>query len=154
MTGLTAWVGLNTIAKLKPGSTVFVSAASGAVGSIVVQLAKAKGCRVIGSAGKSKKIAWLKDNTDIDAVINYKETDDLVCELSKLAPNGIDVYYDNVGGKHIEAALDVMNNFGCCVKCGMISTYYATQPTIAPRNLFKVIGKRIRMQKVSSFATT
>ena len=146
MTGLTAWVGLNKIAQLQPGSTVFVSAASGAVGSIVVQLAKAKDCRVIGSAGKPEKIEWLKEKTGIDAVINYKETKDLASVLAKLVPDGIDVFFDNVGGDHLEAALDVMNDFGCCVECGMISTYNATEPTPAPRNLFRVIGKRIRMQ--------
>ena len=146
MTGMTAWVGLNEIAKLQSGSTVFVSAASGAVGSIVVQLAKAKGCRAIGSAGHSDKIAWLNEKTKIDAVINYKETDDLLSDLSSAAPDGIDVYFDNVGGNHLEAALEVMNDFGCCVECGRISTYNATQPPAAPRNLFKVIGKRIRMQ--------
>ncbi|TWT91176.1 NADP-dependent oxidoreductase [Neorhodopirellula pilleata] len=146
MTGMTAWVGLNVIAKLQSGSTVFVSAASGAVGSIVVQLAKAKGCRVIGSAGHSDKIAWLEANTKIDAVINYKETDDLLRALSSAAPDGIDVYFDNVGGDHLEAALAAMNDFGCCVECGMISTYNASEPPAAPRNLANVIGKRIRMQ--------
>ena len=146
MTGMTAWVGLNKIAELKSGSTVFVSAASGAVGSIVCQLAKAKNCRVIGSAGKPEKIEWLKDKTGIDAVINYKQTDDLAGELAKHAPDGIDVYFDNVGSDHLEAAIEVMNDFGCCVECGMISTYNATEPPSAPRNLFKVIGKRIRMQ--------
>ncbi len=146
MTGMTAWVGLNKIAKLKPGSTVFVSAASGAVGSIVCQLAKAKDCKVIGSAGKQSKIDWLLDKAGIDACINYKKTKDLAGDLAKYAPDGIDVYFDNVGGDHLEAALDVIKDFGCCVECGMISTYNATEPPAAPRNLFKVIGKRIRMQ--------
>ncbi len=146
MTGMTAWVGLNKIAKLKPGSTVFVSAASGAVGSIVCQLAKAKDCKVIGSAGKQSKIDWLMDKARIDACIHYKETKDLAGDLAKHAPDGVDVYFDNVGGEHLEAALDVMKDFGCCVECGMISTYNATEPPAAPRNLFKVIGKRIRMQ--------
>ncbi|QDV41784.1 Putative NADP-dependent oxidoreductase YfmJ [Stieleria neptunia] len=146
MTGMTAWVGLNKIAELQSGSTVFVSAASGAVGSIVCQLAKAKDCHVIGSAGKPEKIDWLRDKAGIDAVINYKQTDDLAGELARLAPNGIDVYFDNVGSDHLEAALDVMNDFGCCVECGMIATYNATDPPAAPRNLFKVIAKRIRMQ--------
>jgi NADPH-dependent curcumin reductase CurA len=146
MTGMTAWVGLNKIAKLKTGSTVFVSAASGAVGSIVCQLAKAKGCKVIGSAGKQSKIDWLMDKAGIDACINYKESQDLTGALLEHAPDGIDVYFDNVGGDHLEAALEVMKDFGCCVECGMISTYNATDPPAAPRNLFKVIGKRIRMQ--------
>ncbi|TWU08085.1 NADP-dependent oxidoreductase [Stieleria varia] len=146
MTGMTAWVGLNKIAKLKPNSTVFVSAASGAVGSVVCQLAKAKDCRVIGSAGKPEKMEWLKDKAGIDECINYKEVDDLSSELASLAPDGIDVYFDNVGGDHLEAAIDAMNDFGVCVECGMISTYNATEPQPAPRNLFKVIAKRIRMQ--------
>lgn len=146
MTGLTAWVGLNKIARLQEGSTVFVSAASGAVGSVVCQLAKAKGCRVIGSAGSPAKLEWLKEAAGVDAVINYKETDDLVGELKRHAPDGIDVYFDNVGGDHLEAALEVMNRYGCCVECGMISTYNATEPPAAPRNLFQVIGKRIRIE--------
>ncbi|EAQ77672.1 NADP-dependent oxidoreductase [Blastopirellula marina] len=146
MTGMTAWVGLHKIAELQAGSTLFVSAASGAVGSVVCQLAKAKNCRVIGSAGKAEKIAWLKEKGGVDAVINYKQTEDLAGELAQLAPDGIDVYFDNVGGDHLEAAIEVMNDFGCCVECGMISIYNATEPTMAPRNLFKVVAKRIRMQ--------
>jgi len=146
MTGMTAWVGLKRIAELWPGSTVFVSAASGAVGSIVCQLAKANDCKVIGSAGKDEKIEWLMEKAGIDAVINYKTTDNLAEELGKLAPDGIDVYFDNVGGDHLEAAIDHMNDFGCIVCCGMISTYNATKPALAPRNLFKVIGKRLRLQ--------
>ena len=146
MTGLTAWVGLKRIAKLRPGSTVFVSAASGAVGSIVCQIAKANDCKVIGSAGKNEKIKWLKEKAGVDAVINYKSTDNLSEELGKLAPEGIEVYFDNVGSDHLEAAIDHMNNFGCIVCCGMISTYNSTQPIAAPRNLFKIIGKRLRMQ--------
>ncbi len=146
MTGMTAWVGLRKIAKLKPGSTVFVSAASGAVGSIVCQIAKLNDCTVIGSAGKEEKIDWLRDKAKVDAVINYKTTNDLAEELGKLAPAGIDVYFDNVGGEHLEAAIENINDYGCCVECGMISTYNATEAPAAPRNLFRVIGKRIRMQ--------
>lgn len=149
MPGLTAWAGLNRIAKLKerkPNSTVFVSAASGAVGSLVCQLAKAHGCRVVGSAGRPEKIEWLKDKAGIDAVINYKQVDNLTEELQSLAPDGIDVYFDNVGAEHLEAAIECMNVFGVCVECGMIATYNATEPPAAPRNLFKLIAKRIRME--------
>ncbi|EMI46822.1 NADP-dependent oxidoreductase [Rhodopirellula sp. SWK7] len=146
MTGMTAWVGLKRIANVQPGDTVFVSAASGAVGSMVAQIAKANGCKVIGSAGKQSKIDWLRDRAGIDSVINYKETPNLSDELGKMASEGIDVYFDNVGGKHLEAALDHMNDFGRIASCGMISTYNATEPPAAPRNLFKVIAKRIRMQ--------
>jgi len=146
MPGMTAWVGLNKIAELKSGSTVFVSAASGAVGSVACQLAKARNCRVIGSAGKPEKIEWLKEKAGIDVAINYKQTSDLTGELRTQAPNGIDVYFDNVGGDHLEAAIEVMNDFGVCVECGMISTYNATEPPAAPRNLFQVVAKRLRMQ--------
>ncbi len=151
MTGMTAWAGLTRVAKLKPGSTVFVSAASGAVGSIVCQIAKSMDCRVIGSAGKAKKIAWLRGKAHVDAVLNYNETYDLSVELGLLAPNGIDVYFDNVGGVHLEAALDHMNVHGVIVSCGMISTYNATEPASAPRNLFKIIGKRVRMEGMLVF---
>lgn len=146
MTGMTAWVGLKRIANLQPGNTVFVSAASGAVGSMVCQIAKANDCRVIGSAGKDEKIKWLQEKAGVDAVLNYKNTDNLSNELGKLAPDGIDLYFDNVGSDHLEAAIDQMNDFGCIVCCGMISTYNATEPASAPRNLFKVIGKRLRLQ--------
>lgn len=146
MTGMTAWVGLFKIARLESGSTVFVSAASGAVGSIACQLARTKGCQVIGSAGSPEKIKWLRESAGIDAVINYKQTDDLAGELARHAPEGIDVYFDNVGGDHLEAAIQSMNDFGCCVECGMISTYNAIDPPKAPRNLFQVITKRLRLQ--------
>ncbi|EMI52176.1 NADP-dependent oxidoreductase [Rhodopirellula sallentina] len=146
MTGMTAWVGLKRIANLRSGDTVFVSAASGAVGSIVAQIAKANQCTVIGSAGKESKIEWLRDKAGIESVINYKKTKNLSDELARLAPNGIDVYFDNVGGDHLEAALEQMNDFGRIAACGMISTYNATEAPSAPRNLFRVIAKRIRMQ--------
>lgn len=146
MPGMTAWVGLKRIANLSPGSTVFVSAASGAVGSIVAQIAKSNGCQVVGSAGKAEKIKWLRETAGIESVINYKTTANFSDDLDKLAPDGIDVYFDNVGGDQLEAALDHMNDFGSIVCCGMISSYNATEPPAAPRNLFKVITKRLRMQ--------
>jgi NADPH-dependent curcumin reductase CurA len=151
MTGMTAWAGLTQVAGLKPGSTVFVSAASGAVGSIVCQIAKSMDCRVIGSAGKATKVAWLLEKAHVDEVLNYKETANLSAALGSLAPDGIDVYFDNVGGEHLEAALDHMNIHGVIVSCGMISTYNATEPIPAPRNLFKIIGKRIRMEGMLVF---
>ena len=151
MTGMTAWAGLTRVAQLKPGSTVFVSAASGAVGSVVCQIAKSMDCRVIGSAGNAKKIAWLREKAHVDEVFNYHESDDLSAKLGSLAPNGIDVYFDNVGGEHLEAALDHMNVHGVIVSCGMISTYNATEPVPAPHNLFKIIGKRVRMEGMLVF---
>lgn len=146
MTGMTAWVGLNEIGKLKEGETVFVSAASGAVGSIVAQIAKIKKCKVIGSAGSAEKIAWLKEKAGVDEVFNYHDTVDVSEKLQALAPDGIDLYFDNVGGDHLAAAIDAMNNFGRIVCCGMISGYNDKEPKPGPSNLFKIIGKRIRMQ--------
>ena len=146
MTGMTAWVGLTEIGKLKEGETVFVSAASGAVGSIVCQIAKLKNCKVIASTGSEKKVEWLKQRAEVDEVFNYKETDDITAKLAELAPDGIDLYFDNVGGDHLAGAIDAMNNFGRIVCCGMISGYNDESPTPGPSNLFKIIGKRIRMQ--------
>jgi len=146
LTGMTAWVGLNKIGNLKDGENVFVSAASGAVGSIVCQIAKIKNCRVIGSAGSADKISWLKSEAGVDEAFNYHDTDDVSATLAKLCPDGIDLYFDNVGGDHLAGAIDQINNFGRIVCCGMISGYNDEKPKPGPSNLFKIIGKRIRMQ--------
>jgi len=146
LTGMTAWVGLNEIGKLKEGDNVFVSAASGAVGSVVCQIAKLKNCRVVGSAGSADKIAWLKAEAGVNEAFNYHDTDDVSATLAKLCPDGIDLYFDNVGGDHLAGAIDRMNNFGRIVCCGMISGYNDETPKPGPANLFKIIGKRIRMQ--------
>jgi len=146
MPGLTAYVGLLDIGQAKAGETVFVSAAAGAVGATVCQIAKIKGCTVIGSAGADDKVAWLLNEAGVDAAFNYKKVDDLRAELAKHCPNGIDLYFDNVGGDHLEAALDRMNNYGRLVMCGMIAQYNATEATPAPRNLGLIVGKRLRMQ--------
>ncbi len=146
MTGMTAYVGLLRIGQLKEGETVFVSAASGAVGSIVCQIAKIKNCRVIASTGSDEKIAWLKKNAHIDGALNYHDVDNLSSQLGELCPQGIDVYFDNVGGQHLEAAIDHMNTHGRIVCCGMISGYNSTQKQPGPSNLFKIIGKQLRIQ--------
>ena len=146
LTGMTAYVGLMKIGGLEDDETVFVSAASGAVGSIVTQIAKIHGCRVIGSAGTPDKIAWLKDKAGIDEAFNYHDVDDVSARLGKLCPDGIDVYFDNVGGDHLEGAIDHMSDFGRIVCCGMISGYNDSEPKPGPRNLFKIIGKRLRLQ--------
>ncbi len=122
MPGLTAWVGLLKIAVLKPGDVVFVSAAAGAVGSVVCQIAKIKGHTVIGSAGGADKGAFLKQ-IGVDHVIDYKATGNLTEALVQGTPNGIDVYFDNVGGEHLEAALAAANQFARFALCGMISQY-------------------------------
>jgi len=146
MTGMTAFVGLMRIAELKEGERVFISAASGAVGSIACQIAKIRNCYVVGSAGSEEKIEWLKNHAAIDAAINYHDCDDLPKRLAELFPEGIDVYFDNVGGDHLEAAIDNLRDFGRIVCCGMISGYNDETPQSGPPNLFKVIGKRLRLQ--------
>lgn len=143
--GLTAWAGLFKVADLKSGETVFVSAAAGAVGSIACQLAKAKGCRVIGTAGSSEKCDWLTGVAGIDSAINYRGAD-LSSVLADSAPDGIDVYFENVGGLHLEAALDNMNVSGRVAACGMIEHYNDVEPRPGPRNLFQIIQKTIRME--------
>jgi NADPH-dependent curcumin reductase CurA len=122
LTGLTAYGGLLVTAALKEGESVFVSAAAGAVGSVASQIAKIKGCHVIGSAGSDEKCRWLKDDLGLDAVINYKKQE-LRSALKAAAPRGIDVYFDNVGGEHLNAALPRMNALGRIAVCGMISAY-------------------------------
>ena len=122
LTGLTAYGGLLVIGALKEGENVFVSAAAGAVGSVAAQIAKIKGCYVIGSAGTDEKCRWLKDELGLDAVINYKNGD-LRTALKAAAPKGIDVYFENVGGEHLNAALPRMNALGRIAVCGMISAY-------------------------------
>jgi NADPH-dependent curcumin reductase CurA len=122
LTGLTAYGGLLVTAALKEGETVFVSAAAGAVGSVAAQIAKIKGCYVIGSAGSDAKCHWLKEDLKLDAAINYKKGE-LRAALKSAAPRGIDVYFDNVGGEHLNAALPRMNALGRIAVCGMISAY-------------------------------
>ena len=122
LTGLTAYGGLLVIGAVKQGENVFVSAAAGAVGSIAAQIAKIRGCYVIGSAGSDDKCRWLKEEIKLDAAINYK-TQELRTALKAAAPRGIDVYFDNVGGEHLNAALPRMNPLGRIAVCGMISAY-------------------------------
>jgi NADPH-dependent curcumin reductase CurA len=122
LTGLTAYGGLLVTAALKEGENVFVSAAAGSVGSVAAQIAKIKGCYVIGSAGSDDKCRWLKEGLGLDAVINYKK-EPLRAALKSAAPRGIDVYFDNVGGEHLNAALPRMNALGRIAVCGMISAY-------------------------------
>ena len=145
MPGLTAYVGLLKIAALKPGDVVFVSAAAGAVGSVVCQIAKIKGHTVIGSAGGAEKVAVLK-SIGVDHVIDYKAEPDLTAALMKAAPKGIDVYFENVGGEHMEAALNVANQGARFAICGMISQYNADAPVPGPNNMALIIGKGLRLE--------
>ena len=146
MPGMTAYVGLLNIGKPKQNETVYVSAASGAVGSIVCQIAKIKGCKVVGSAGSDKKVDWLLTTLGIDKAFNYKKADSLTAELQTHCPDGIDVYFENVGGEHLEAVLNNMNAFGRIPVCGMISQYNNGEPQAGPRNLGLIITKRLLLQ--------
>ena len=143
--GLTAYAGMLKIGELKKDDRVFVSAASGAVGAIACQIAKNKGCRVVGSAGSDEKCAFLLERLKIDGAVNYREHDDLAAAFADAMP-GITLYFDNVGGSHLEAALENMADFGRIVACGMIEQYNASEAPPAPGNLFQIVSKRLSMR--------
>ena len=139
MPGMTAYVGLLEVGALKEGETVFVSGAAGAVGSIVGQIAKLKGCRVLGSAGSEDKVDLLSNELGFDYAFNYKEGS-ILAHLREGAPDGIDVYFDNVGADHLQAALMHMRQFGRIPLCGAIAQYNDTEPRPGPNNLAVAIG--------------
>jgi len=145
MPGMTAWVGLLKVGKLMEGETVFVSAGAGAVGSVVVQIAKLWGCTVVASAGGADKLAYLRE-IGADQVIDYRAEADLAAALARAAPKGVDLYFDNVGGDHLQAALGALRPFGRAAICGMISQYNDAAPVPGPTNLALVIGKRLRVE--------
>lgn len=155
MTGLTAYAGLLRVGGLKPGDTVFVSAASGAVGALVCQIAKLKGHKVIGSAGGARKSDYLREELRLDGVIDYKAesnlTKALAREVKAIGAKGIDLYFDNVGGDHLHAAIALANPFARFAICGMISQYNAAGQVSPPRNLTLMMGKRIRMEGFIAF---
>jgi NADPH-dependent curcumin reductase CurA len=144
MPGMTAWIGVTEIAPVAPGETVFVSAAAGAVGSVAGQIAKARGCRVIGSAGAPEKVAYVRDELGFDAAFSHR--DDVRAALSEAAPDGVDVYFDNVGGPQLEAAIAALNRGGRIALCGSVSQYNATEPAPGPRNMALLVGKRARLR--------
>jgi NADPH-dependent curcumin reductase CurA len=146
MTGLTAYAGMVEVAQVRAGDTVFVSSAAGAVGSVAGQIAKLRGAkRVIGSAGSAEKVRYLLDELGFDTAFNYRDAP-VSEQLAAAAPDGIEVYFDNVGGDHLEAAISALNVHGRIAVCGMISHYNATEPAAAPRNLTQVVGKRLTMR--------
>ncbi|WP_371615735.1 NADP-dependent oxidoreductase [Streptomyces sp. NBC_00454] len=148
MPGLTAYAGLFEVASFKEGDAVFVSGAAGAVGSLVGQFAKIKGAsRVIGSAGSDEKVTLLTEKYGFDAAFNYKNAP-VAEQLPQAAPEGIDVYFDNVGGDHLEAAISALNVNGRATLCGAIAHYNDTEVAPGPRNLMMVIGKRLRLQGI------
>jgi len=145
MPGLTAYASLKRIGEPKSGETIFVSGAAGAVGATVCQIAKLLGLTVVASAGSDEKIAWLKSR-GVDACINYKTCGDLLGALRAAAPKGIDIYFDNVGAAHLEAALEVARPFARFIECGMIAGYNDETRAPGPNNMFYIVGKRIKMQ--------
>ncbi|RCW43647.1 hypothetical protein DFQ14_106125 [Halopolyspora algeriensis] len=146
MPGLTAYVGLFDIARFQQGDTVFVSGAAGAVGSIVGQLAKLHGAsRVIGSAGSAEKVRYLTEDLGFDTAFNYKDAP-VAEQLKAAAPDGISVYFDNVGGDHLEAAIGSLNDFGRIAACGAVSQYNASEPQPGPRNMFQIVTKRLSLR--------
>lgn len=145
-TGLTAYVGLTEIAPVKEGEVVFVSGAAGAVGSVAGQIARKLGAsRVVGSAGGPEKAKRLVEDFGYDAAIDYR-AGDLRGQLAAAAPSGIDVYFDNVGGEHLQAAIAALHPFGRVAMCGAISQYNATEPPPGPNNLSLVVGKRLTLR--------
>ncbi|MEP6756002.1 MAG: NADP-dependent oxidoreductase [Chthonomonadales bacterium] len=144
MTGMTAWAGLQ-LAELKFGDVILISGAAGAVGNVAGQLAKLHGCTVIGSAGSDEKIEFLKNECGFDAAFNYK-AGPILEQLQSVAPDGIDVYFDNVGGEMLEAALSSLRLHGRIIACGGISVYNAEEPQPGPNNLFNMITKRLTMK--------
>jgi NADPH-dependent curcumin reductase len=143
--GLTAYFGLLDIGKPKAGETLVVSAAAGAVGSLVGQIGKIKGCHVVGLAGSDDKCRWIKEELGFDAAINYK-TENMQAALKRECPRGIDIYFDNTGGEILNAALALINMHARIPLCGAISQYTATGPVPGPANLFNLISRRGRME--------
>jgi NADPH-dependent curcumin reductase CurA len=143
--GPTAYFGLLDFGEPKAGETVVVSAAAGAVGSIVGQIAKIKGCRAVGLAGTKEKCAWIKGELGFDAAINYR-IEDVSTALAAACPHGIDVYFDNVGGPILDACLKLMNFKGRIPTCGLISQYNAAQPVPGPHNYPLILMRRLRVQ--------
>ncbi|MCH8182133.1 MAG: NADP-dependent oxidoreductase [Proteobacteria bacterium] len=146
MPGLTAYFGLLDIGQPKDGETVVVSAASGAVGAVVGQIAKIKGCRVVGTAGSDAKVEYIMNELGFDAGINYKTAGNLGAALDAACPAGIDVYFDNVGGPLTDAVIARINERARLIICGQISQYNAEKPEMGPRNLFHFIRARARME--------
>jgi NADPH-dependent curcumin reductase CurA len=144
-TGVTAYFGLLEIGQPKEGDTIVVSGAAGGVGSIAGQIAKIVGCRVVGIAGTKEKCSWVVDELGFDACIDYR-TENVDDALGEACPNGIDVYFDNVGGDILDAALQNMNDFGRIVACGMISRYNDAEPEPGPRHINNIVTRRLRMQ--------
>jgi NADPH-dependent curcumin reductase CurA len=144
MPGMTAYTSLLRIGEPKAGEMVFVSGAGGAVGATVCQIAKIKGCKVVGSVGADAKAKWLK-SVGVDEVVNYKHGN-LLDQVRKATGGGLDIYFDNVGGEHLEVALEVARPFARFIECGMISQYNNVEAAPGPRNMAYIVGKSLKLQ--------
>ena len=144
MTGMTAWAGLHLV-KVEAGDVIYISGAAGAVGNVAGQLAKLRGCKVIGSTGSMEKVKFLREECGFDIAFDYK-TGPVIEQLNVEAPDGIDVYFDNVGGEALEAALSVLRVHGRIIACGGISGYNEEKPRPGPNNLFNITTKRLTMK--------
>lgn len=151
MPGLTAYFGLLEICRPQPGETVVVSGAAGAVGSLVGQIARIKRCRAIGIAGTNEKVRFLVDELGFESAFNYHETPDLAAQLKELCPNGIDVYFDNVGGAITDAVMQRLASHARVAVCGQISQYNSTEPEMGPRWLSQLV---VRQARVEGFLVT
>ncbi|MGZ4251568.1 MAG: NADP-dependent oxidoreductase [Solirubrobacteraceae bacterium] len=143
--GLTAYAGLLEVAAVREGDVVWVSAAAGAVGSLAAQFAKLRGHRVIGSAGSDQKVGYLVEELGLDGAFNYK-AGPVADLLGQAAPDGIDLYFDNVGGDHLEAALGALRRWGRVALCGAISAYQRSEPAPGPRNLFQATANDLTLR--------
>ncbi len=146
MTGHTAYIGLFKHGNLKPGQTILVSSAGGSVGSTVCQIAKNLGCKVIASTGSDEKADWLMNDLKVDHAFNYKKIDNIVLHLKEICPDGFDLYFDNVGGDFLEAAIFQMKNFGRIIICGRISQMNTTSPVSGLKNMAHVLVKRLTIR--------
>ncbi len=145
-TGLTAYFGLLDVGEPKEGDTLLVSGAAGAVGSIVGQIGKLKGCRVVGIAGTPEKCRWLLEDCGFDEVINYRECGDLQAAIAEACPDGVDIYWENVGGETLDAVLMNLAQNARIVFCGWIATYNDSEKRAGPRNLWQLLAKSARME--------
>ena len=146
MPGMTAYFGFLEICQPKPGETVLVSGGAGAVGSLVGQIAKIKGCRAVGIAGTDDKVEWMTKELGFDAAFNYKSTSDYSAKIKELCPNGVDCYFDNVGGAITDAVFPLMNVYGRISICGQISLYNLDKPELGPRLLTFVLVKQLKVE--------
>ena len=146
MNGHTAYIGLYKIGKLQKNQTVLVSSAGGSVGSLVCQIAKLNGCKVVASTGSDEKVDWLKNELKVDHAFNYKKIENLVLYFKEICPNGFDLYFDNVGGDFLESAIFQMKNYGRIVICGRISQMNVTTPGSGIKNMAYVLVKRLTIK--------